>query len=220
MAKTHGLCSFAAVALCLATPALAQQSTTGHATPRPAATNATMPPGSTVQMGRLQRVDGGWRSSRIVGATVYNDQNQSIGTVNDLIVGQDGKISQAVISVGGFLGMGTKLVGVPFDQLRFDEKSTVVGAAGTPMAVGPAAVGPGTAPIGTGGIGAGVPPANGSAAATAGATGPGVGAGPGGALTGAPGPGGRPANMTTTRIELPGATRDSLRSAPAFTYSG
>jgi hypothetical protein len=75
-----------------------------------------------VAAGRLQKTDGGWRSSRIVGATVYNDSDQSIGKIDDLIVGQDGKITTAVISVGGFLGIGSKLVRVPYDELRFEER--------------------------------------------------------------------------------------------------
>jgi hypothetical protein len=68
-----------------------------------------------------------------VGATVYNDADQRIGTVDDLIVGQDGKINTAVLSVGGFLGIGGKLVRVPYDQLRLEERLTV-GAELAPVA--------------------------------------------------------------------------------------
>ena len=60
-----------------------------------------------------------WRSSKIVGLNVYNAANEKIGDVNDLILGSDGKISNAVIGVGGFLGMGEKLVAVPFNELKF-----------------------------------------------------------------------------------------------------
>jgi sporulation protein YlmC with PRC-barrel domain len=62
--------------------------------------------------------NGGMRTSKIVGSSVYNDQNQKIGSVDDLVIGPDKTLS-AVVSVGGFLGIGSKLVEVPFDKLKF-----------------------------------------------------------------------------------------------------
>jgi sporulation protein YlmC with PRC-barrel domain len=62
--------------------------------------------------------DGMARSSKIVGSSVYNDQDEKVGSVDDLLIGKDGKIN-AVLSVGGFLGMGTKYVEVPYSQLVF-----------------------------------------------------------------------------------------------------
>jgi hypothetical protein len=85
--------------------------------------NAAGTAAAPIEMGRPQRTHGGWRSSRIVGASVYNDHDERIGTVDDLIVGQDGRISEAVLSVGGFLRIGAKLVAVPYDQLRFEEQT-------------------------------------------------------------------------------------------------
>jgi sporulation protein YlmC with PRC-barrel domain len=61
-----------------------------------------------------------WRSSKLVGLTVYNAANEKVGDINDLILGPDGKISHAVIGVGGFLGMGEKLVGVAFSDLQLN----------------------------------------------------------------------------------------------------
>jgi hypothetical protein len=61
---------------------------------------------------------GGMRSSKIVGSSVYDDQDQKIGSVDDLVIGND-KTLNAVISVGGFLGIGSKMVEVPFDKLQF-----------------------------------------------------------------------------------------------------
>ena len=111
MSRMPAASTLAVVSALIAAPVLAQQPVP------PAAPGATVPaPGPAspgIAAGRLGKTDGGWRSSRIVGATVYNDSNQSIGTVDDLIVGQDGKMSTAVISVGGFLGIGRKLVRVP-----------------------------------------------------------------------------------------------------------
>ncbi|WP_216856125.1 PRC-barrel domain-containing protein, partial [Acidisphaera sp. S103] len=62
--------------------------------------------------------NGGMRTSKIVGSSVYNDQNEKIGSVDDLVIGSDHSI-HAVLSVGGFLGMNAKLVAVPFDKLQF-----------------------------------------------------------------------------------------------------
>ena len=57
----------------------------------------------------------GWRASKLIGASVYNDQDQRIGKIEDMIVSPDGKISVAVIDVGGFLGIGKHRVAVPVD---------------------------------------------------------------------------------------------------------
>ena len=62
----------------------------------------------------------GLRASRLIGATVYNDGNQNIGTVDDLILTQDAKAVMAVLQVGGFLGVGGKLVAVPYDKLHVE----------------------------------------------------------------------------------------------------
>lgn len=61
-----------------------------------------------------------WRSSKLVGQTVYNEANEKVGDINDLILGPDGKIANAVIGVGGFLGLGEKLVAVAFDDLQLN----------------------------------------------------------------------------------------------------
>jgi sporulation protein YlmC with PRC-barrel domain len=58
----------------------------------------------------------GWRASKLIGAAVYNDQNQRIGKIEDMIVSPDGKISAAVIDVGGFLGIGKHRVAIPADS--------------------------------------------------------------------------------------------------------
>ena len=49
-----------------------------------------------------------WRSSKLDGASVYNEQGTSIGTIDDMLLNSEGKVSNVVLSVGGFLGMGSK----------------------------------------------------------------------------------------------------------------
>ncbi len=62
---------------------------------------------------------GDWRTSKVVGLKVYNSQNEDIGSINDLLTDKSGNIKAAVISVGGVLGMGSRLVAIPFDKIRF-----------------------------------------------------------------------------------------------------
>jgi sporulation protein YlmC with PRC-barrel domain len=74
---------------------------------------------------------GDWRASKVVGLNVYNDNNESLGSINDLLTDKSGNIKAAVISVGGFLGVGTHLVAVPFDKIKFvNEPVAYTGVAG------------------------------------------------------------------------------------------
>lgn len=66
-----------------------------------------------------QEKAGQWRSSKIKGLNIYNDRNDKIGDINDLIVDRDGKIDAVVIGVGGFLGVGEHDVAVPFNQVKW-----------------------------------------------------------------------------------------------------
>jgi hypothetical protein len=71
----------------------------------------------------------GFRVSKVVGATVVNDANVSVGTIDDLIVTPSEKVPYAVLSVGGFLGIGSKYVVVPFNDLQISSKQiTLPGA--------------------------------------------------------------------------------------------
>lgn len=62
------------------------------------------------------------RASKFIGETVRNGKGEKIGSVDDLIVNRGDRILYAVISVGGFLGVGDRLVAVPFDELEFGAK--------------------------------------------------------------------------------------------------
>ena len=61
---------------------------------------------------------GNWRASKLVGLNVYNDSNESLGSINDLLTEKSGNIKAVVIGVGGFLGVGEHLVAVPLDRTR------------------------------------------------------------------------------------------------------
>ena len=77
------------------------------------------------------RLDNGYQASKIIGASVYNDQNQQVGAVSDLFLSKQNQVAMAIISVGGFLGIGSKLVSVPFDKLQIDDKNKVTMAGAT-----------------------------------------------------------------------------------------
>jgi hypothetical protein len=71
----------------------------------------------------------GYRTSKIVGSSVVNEANETVGTIDDLIVTPTDKVPFAVLSVGGFLGLGTKYVVVPFTSLQIqDNKILLAGA--------------------------------------------------------------------------------------------
>src|SRR5690242_19791831 len=61
-----------------------------------------------------------WPASKIKGLNVYNQNNEKIGDISDLMLSKDGKIDDVVISVGGFLGIGTHDVAVKFSELKWE----------------------------------------------------------------------------------------------------
>jgi hypothetical protein len=56
--------------------------------------------------------------SQVMGKAVYNSANENIGEIEEILMGQDGKVAAAVIGVGGFLGMGERKVAVAFPALK------------------------------------------------------------------------------------------------------
>jgi sporulation protein YlmC with PRC-barrel domain len=65
---------------------------------------------------------GNWRASKLMGLDVYNEANEKLGDVNELILDKNGKVSAVVIGVGGFLGMGEHDIAVSMDKLKFVEE--------------------------------------------------------------------------------------------------
>ena len=80
---------------------------------------------------------GDWRASKVVGLKVYNDNNESLGSINDLLMDKGGSIKAVVLGVGGFLGMGEHLVAVPLDKVKFvTEPVAYTGTASTSTGTG------------------------------------------------------------------------------------
>jgi sporulation protein YlmC with PRC-barrel domain len=74
---------------------------------------------------------GDWRASKLVGLKVYNDNNESVGSINDMLVDKSGNIKAVVIGVGGFLGMGEHLVAVSFDKTTTGSTATTSSSTST-----------------------------------------------------------------------------------------
>jgi sporulation protein YlmC with PRC-barrel domain len=102
------------------------------------ATTTASPPATAMQSSASSSsFQGDWRASKVVGLNVYNEKNENVGSINDLLMEKNGSIKAAVISVGGFLGMGARLVAVPFDKIKFSaEPIAYTGVAGGPNAGG------------------------------------------------------------------------------------
>jgi sporulation protein YlmC with PRC-barrel domain len=107
----------------LATIASAQTPTQTPTNTGDKATGAAIPEAS---------LKGDWRASKVVGLKVYNDNNESVGSINDLLMDKGGSIKAVVLGVGGFLGMGEHLVAVPLDKVKFvNEPVAYTGTAST-----------------------------------------------------------------------------------------
>ena len=90
---------------------------------------------------------GQWRSSKLIGVNVYNEANEKLGDIAELIIDKNGNVEHVVIGVGGFLGMGEHNVAVSFDKLKWvnepvkattaaNEPSTTTAKTPTTSAVG------------------------------------------------------------------------------------
>jgi sporulation protein YlmC with PRC-barrel domain len=73
-----------------------------------------------------------WRASKLVGVNVYNQNNDKIGDIREVIVDKSGKADAVVIGVGGFLGIGQKDVAVSFNDLKWSDQPVADKNAKTP----------------------------------------------------------------------------------------
>ena len=67
----------------------------------------------------------GYRVSKLTGHNVVNEKNESIGKIDDVVIAHDHALF-TVLQVGGFLGIGSRFVAVPFDSLKIDENGSKV----------------------------------------------------------------------------------------------
>jgi sporulation protein YlmC with PRC-barrel domain len=69
----------------------------------------------------VAELDHGYRVSKLLGRSVTNDKNEKVGSLDDLVIGHNASL-YAVLQVGGFLGIGSRLVAVPYDVLRINDE--------------------------------------------------------------------------------------------------
>jgi sporulation protein YlmC with PRC-barrel domain len=150
---------------------------------------------------------GNWRSSKLVGLNVYNDANESLGSISELLLDQSGKIQAAVIGVGGFLGVGERMVAIPYEKLKFVNEPVASSTAATRPAGSPANTASGTSTT--------APTTTTTTTTTTGSTATGTGMTPSAAS----------GSATTTRNAwypdhaVLSVTKDELKSMPEFKYA-
>lgn len=123
--KTRLAAALAAIAVATS-PVLAQQAGTTNApvvtSPAPGAPAAAVP-GPNGQMW-YNSAGNTWRSSKLVGTGVQNAAGERIGEVNEVIIGNDGRVHAVVLGIGGFLGIGEREVAVSYDALNMTRDSS------------------------------------------------------------------------------------------------
>jgi len=79
-------------------------------TPAPNATATAVAPKSQA---------GEWRGSKLIGVNIYNEQNEKLGAISEIILDPAGKVTGYVVGVGGFLGMGERDILVEPTKIKF-----------------------------------------------------------------------------------------------------
>ncbi|HXZ14806.1 MAG TPA: PRC-barrel domain-containing protein [Roseiarcus sp.] len=77
-----------------------------------------------------------WRAPKLIGVSVYGSDNQKVGKINDILTNHDGKAEAVVIGIGGFLGIGTKAVTLPFEAVHWRTEGRVVASEPRPPSTG------------------------------------------------------------------------------------
>jgi len=124
-------------------PAFAQSNPPAPATTPPKAAVTAPAPSATAPAPAAQAQSGQWRASKLVGLNVYNEQNEKLGDISEILLDKSGKVAGVVIGVGGFLGMGQHDIMVDMAKLKFVDEpvksattttTTTTGAANRPAA--------------------------------------------------------------------------------------
>ena len=80
-----------------------------------------------VSVEELQVVALGWSAKKqVMDKDVYNDSNDKVGKVEDLIIAPDRAVSYVILGVGGFLGLGRKDVAIPAGQFKLEGDKLVL----------------------------------------------------------------------------------------------
>jgi sporulation protein YlmC with PRC-barrel domain len=83
-----------------------------------------------VSVAELRDVTTGWSAKReILGQSVYNDKDERVGSIDDIIISPDKAVSYAIINAGGFTGLTKHDVAIPVSQLKLVDKKLVLAGA-------------------------------------------------------------------------------------------
>src|ERR1044071_2725366 len=80
------------------------------------------------------RKEGEWRASKLAGVDVYNEANEKIGDIHDVILDRSGKVANVILGVGGVLGLGERYVAVAFHKLKWVDQPVTSTTASTTSA--------------------------------------------------------------------------------------
>jgi sporulation protein YlmC with PRC-barrel domain len=116
------------ISKCLAIAFLAIASMTGAAAAQTVTNQAASTASATTHK------EGEWRASKLAGLDVYNEANEKIGDINDVILDRSGKVANVILGVGGFLGLGERYVAVAFDKLKWVDQPVTSTTASTTSA--------------------------------------------------------------------------------------
>jgi sporulation protein YlmC with PRC-barrel domain len=103
----------------------------------------TNPPPASVAESTAPKAHGEmWRSSKLIGLNVYNDQDEKLGAISEILLDKSGKVDFVVIGVGGFLGIGQQDIMVEMSKLKFVDEpvrtsSTTTSTTGSATPVAP-----------------------------------------------------------------------------------
>lgn len=110
----------------LAATAIAQTSAPSpsppSASPPAAATESAKPPEQNLA------APGKWRASKLMGVDIYGADDKKVGDVTEVVLDKGGKIETVTIGVGGFLGIGSKDIAIPFEQITWSDEPMVQAA--------------------------------------------------------------------------------------------
>ena len=69
----------------------------------------------------------GWSAQKqLLGQSVYNDKDEKIGKIEDIIISPERSISYAIVGSGGFLGIGSHDVAIPASQFHMTKDRLVL----------------------------------------------------------------------------------------------
>lgn len=102
--------------------AFAQTAAPGTTTTAPgSAANSSMSGNAPTTLGSTE-----WSADRLIGADVTNNNDENVGEIEDVVLGENGQVKYVVVSVGGFLGMGDKHVAMNWSDVKANRAENTV----------------------------------------------------------------------------------------------